>query len=104
MLKIVAIVWQSYYNMLLKASKDIKDFSVKVYSIRALENERQKLEDALKELDDADIVFFYRSNESVWEEIERKVKEGGVKGKIVCLGHDPSYWTLSNWSRTLRSL
>lgn len=96
MLKIVAIVWQSYYNMLLKASKDIKDFSVKVYSIRALENERQKLEDALKELDDADIVFFYRSNESVWEEIERKVKEGGIKGKIVCLGHDPSYWTLSN--------
>ncbi|GAB5046477.1 cobaltochelatase subunit CobN [Thermodesulfovibrio sp. TK110] len=96
MLKIIAVVWQSYYNMLLKASKDIKDFSVKVYSVRALENEREKLDNALRDVEDADILFFYRSNESVWEEIERKLKEGGIKGKIVCLGHDPSYWTLSN--------
>ncbi len=92
MLKIIAVVWQSYYNMLLKASKDIKDFSVKVYSVRALENEREKLDNALRDVEDADILFFYRSNESVWEEIERKLKECGIKGKIVCLGHDPSYW------------
>lgn len=39
MLKVLAIVWQSYYNMLFRASKNIKDFSVREYSTRALEME-----------------------------------------------------------------
>ncbi|GLI52455.1 hypothetical protein [Thermodesulfovibrio yellowstonii] len=39
MLKILAIVWQSYYNILHRASKNIKNFSVKVYSARVLDAE-----------------------------------------------------------------
>lgn len=96
MLKILAVVWQSYYNMLLKASKNINEFSLKVYSARVVENEPERLNSVLKEMEDADILFFYRSNESVWEEIEKKLKESSMKAKIVCLGHDPSYWMLSN--------
>lgn len=96
MINFLAIVWQSYYNMLLRASKNIKDFSVKVYSARVIEQEPQKLEEALKEIDKADIIFLYRSNETVWEEIERRLKENNINAKIVCLGHDPSYWSLSN--------
>lgn len=96
MLKILVVVWQSYYNMLLKASKNIKDFSVRVYSARVLENEPQKLDEVFKEIEETDILFLYRSTESVWEEIEKRIKEKKIKSKIVCLGHDPSYWMLSN--------
>ncbi|MDW7998635.1 MAG: cobaltochelatase subunit CobN [Thermodesulfovibrio sp.] len=96
MLKVLAVVWQSYYNILLRASKNIKDFAVKVYSVRVLEQNTQKLEEVFKEIEEADIIFLYRSNESVWEEIENKIKGKNIKAKIVCLGHDPSYFMLSN--------
>ncbi|GAB6182397.1 hypothetical protein JCM13991_01380 [Thermodesulfovibrio hydrogeniphilus] len=96
MLKILSIVWQSYYNMLYKVSKNINDFSVKVYSARILDSEPEKLDKILKEIEDSDIIFLYRSNEAIWESIEKKLKEEPAKAKIICLGHAPSYWTLSN--------
>jgi len=96
MLKILAIVWQSYYNILFKAAKNIKDFSVKVYSARVLDAEPQMLEEVFKDMEEAQIVFLYRSNEAIWEEIEKRIKTANIKAKVVCLGHDPSYWMLSN--------
>lgn len=96
MLKVLAIVWQSYYNILHRASKNIKDFSVKVYSARAVENQPQKLVQVFKEMEEAEIIFLYRSTETVWEEIEKHIKDINLRAKIVCLGHDPSYWMLSN--------
>jgi cobaltochelatase CobN len=44
MTKVVAVVWQSYYNMLFKASKNIKDLQLNVYSARTLDNKPEKLE------------------------------------------------------------
>jgi cobaltochelatase CobN len=96
MTKVVAVVWQSYYNMIFNASKNINELQINVYSARALDNKPEKLEKVLKEIKSAQLLFFYRSNESVWEEIERKIKETHLKAKVVCLGHDPSYWMLSN--------
>lgn len=96
MLKIVSIVWQSYYNAVLRASKSIKEFKIKVYSARVLDSKPERLDEVLKEIKDADILFLYRSTEPVWEEIEKTIKKEGLKAKIVCLGHDPSYWMLSN--------
>jgi cobaltochelatase CobN len=96
MTKVVAVVWQSYYNMIFNASKNINELQINVYSARALDNKPEKLEKVLKEIESAQLLFFYRSNESVWEEIERKIKETPLKAKVVCLGHDPSYWMLSN--------
>ncbi|MEN2994239.1 MAG: hypothetical protein ABDH19_02685 [Thermodesulfovibrio sp.] len=75
MLRVLAIVWQSYYNMFLRVSKNIKDFTLKVYSARALEQQLQKLDQVFTEMEDSDIIFLYRSNESVWEEIEKRIKE-----------------------------
>ncbi len=96
MLKILAIVWQSYYNIILRTSKNIKDLSLKVYSARVLDSEPQRLEEVFKEIEEAQIIFLYRSNETVWEEIEKRIKSEQTKAKVVCLGHDPSYWMLSN--------
>ena len=98
-MQILAIVWQSYYNGLLKAAKNIKEFEIKLYSARKLDLEPEKFEKVLKEMKSADILFFYRSSESFWDEIERRVKRGEFnKNKIVCIGYDPSYFLLSNVS------
>jgi len=96
-MKIIAIVWQSYYNMLLKASKRLKDIiDIKVYSARALESDPERLNRVLDELiNSADLVFLYRSIESFWDKVEGIIREKENKPKIVCLSHDPAYWTLS---------
>lgn len=96
MLKILAVIWQSYYNIVLQVSKNIKDLSLKVYSARVLDAEPERLEEVFKDMEEAEIIFLYRSNEAVWEEIEKRIKSEQTKAKVVCLGHDPSYWMLSN--------
>jgi len=95
-MKLLSITWQSYFNMLYRASKNIKEFELKVYSSRALQNDPDRLSTVMDEIESADILFLYRSNEPIWDEIERKIKDPSLKAKIVCLGHDPSYWRLSN--------
>lgn len=94
MLKITAVVWQSYYNVLFEASKSIEELKINIYSSRTLENDPTKLKELFLDLDDSDIVFVYRSSEPVWNEIDRKIST--LKSKIVYLGHDPSTFSLSN--------
>ncbi|MEW6607508.1 MAG: cobaltochelatase subunit CobN [bacterium] len=95
-MKIVSIMWQSYINMLVRASKNVKDFAeIKAYSSKRLEQEPEKIEAILNEMAKAHIIFLYRSTEGFWETIEGRLKELGKRVPIVCLGHDPSYWMLS---------
>ncbi len=94
-MKIVGVVWQSYYNIFLKASKNIKDFDINIYSARSIEAFPEKFDILLKDIKDADILFFYRSAEPFWEKLEKELKQD-IDAKIICLGHDPSYLLLSN--------
>ena len=95
-MKIVSIMWSSYVNMLVRASKNTDDIlQLSAYSSKALEQNPEKLDAALQEAANADIIFLYRSSEQFWESIEKRVKELGKNIPIVCCGHDPSYWTLS---------
>ena len=95
-MKIVSIMWQSYMNMLLRASRNVGDsIELKVYSTKRLEEEPEKIEAALKEAETADAILLYRSTESVWEMMEKRLQELGRKVPIVCVGHDPSLWMLS---------
>ncbi|MEJ5300264.1 MAG: cobaltochelatase subunit CobN [Thermodesulforhabdaceae bacterium] len=94
--KILAIVWQSYYNMLLKASKNLSNIlDIEVHSARVLDNNPERLDRVLDTIFDADLVFLYRSVESFWDRVEKLFRERQTKPKIVCLSHDPAYWTLS---------
>ncbi|MCD6489303.1 MAG: cobaltochelatase subunit CobN [Thermodesulfobacterium sp.] len=103
-MKIIAIVWQSYYNMLYKASKNLKNLiDIEVHSARALNLNYERFEEVLKDLEKTNLVFLYRSNEPIWEALEKEIKGKKLKVKIVCLGHDPSYWLLSNVSAEILS-
>jgi len=96
-MKVISIVWQSYYNMLYEVSKEIEEFLVKVYSARALDRDRERLAKVLEEIKEADLLFLYASSsEAIWEDIAKVIKKGDLKAKIVFLGHDPSYMALSN--------
>lgn len=99
MKKIIAVVWQSYYNMILRASKNLRGIlDLEVHSARSLDSDPERLDRVLDRLPYADLVFFYRSVESFWDRVEKLVREGSIKAKVLCLSHDPTYWTLSTVS------
>ncbi|MEW6619132.1 MAG: cobaltochelatase subunit CobN [bacterium] len=94
-MKILTIMWQSYLNMLVKASKHLNFVELKAYASRILEQEPERIERVLEEAAASDIILLYRSTEGFWETIEGRIKELGKRLPIVCVGHDPSYWMLS---------
>lgn len=96
-MKVVVICWQSYYNMFNKVSKKIKEFEIRVFSVRGLEKDPERGALALSEARGADILLVYRSSqESFWEILEREIREGQIRGKVVYLSNDPSFFSLSN--------
>lgn len=95
-MKIFAMMWDSHCGTLKRASKNLKEImDVMIYSSRRIEEEPEKMESALKEAKTADAILLYRSTESVWEMMEKRFQEIGKDVPIVCVGHDPSYWSLS---------
>lgn len=95
MKKITAIMWHTYANIMRQAKENVKDdLEVKVYSVRFLDEGKEELDDALKDIESSDLVFLYRSNaDAVWTDIEAALKN---KNKIViCLAQDPILWGLS---------
>jgi cobaltochelatase CobN len=94
MKKISTIMWNSYVPMLVKANGKI-GFDLKIFSARTLEENPAKIEEALKSLEEAELILLYRTNDLFWEGIEKKLKELGKRIPIVCLGNDPSLWMLS---------
>ncbi len=95
-MRLLSIMWDSHCSTLRRASKALEGIiDVKIYSSRRLEEDTEKMESALKEAETADAILLYRSTESVWEMMEKRLQEIGKNVPIVCVGHDPSYWSLS---------
>ncbi|NLA12469.1 MAG: cobaltochelatase subunit CobN [Firmicutes bacterium] len=95
MLKITAIVWQSHSTTVRQAGELLSEWcDLQVYSARYLDEGREDYDSALKDLAEADLVFFYRTaGEAIWDELENVVTE--MNKQVLCLGSDPSLWLLS---------
>ena len=95
-MKLLTIMWDSHCGTLKRASKNLEGvIDVMIYSSRRLEEEPEKIDSVLEEASSADAILLYRSTESVWEMMEKRLQEIGKNVPIVCVGHDPSYWALS---------
>ena len=95
MKKVTAILWHSHTTTMRRAKELVKDvLAVKVYSARFLDEGKEDLAAALADIDQADLIFFYRSAaETIWDELEETVKKLGKP--VVCVAHDPALWALS---------
>ncbi|MCQ1535800.1 cobaltochelatase subunit CobN [Methanosarcina sp. KYL-1] len=94
-MKIVSITWNSYIPPLLKAGKKL-GFEMEAYSSRALEEEPDKLETALKACETADLVLLYYTSGTFWDELSLKIETIKEKVPVVCTGHDAYFWTRSS--------
>jgi len=95
MKKITAILWHSHTTAMRRAKELVKDvIDMQVYSARFLDEGKEDLTAALVDIEQADLIFLYRSTtETIWGELEDAVKKLGKP--VVCVAHDPALWTLS---------
>ncbi|MDP2993294.1 MAG: cobaltochelatase subunit CobN, partial [Deltaproteobacteria bacterium] len=94
-MKIRSIMWNSHIPMLVRSARKLDFLDLKAFSSKTMENDPSRLEEALRELRDADIILLYRSSEGFWDTVEEQLKEIGQKVPIVCISYDPSFWYLS---------
>ena len=94
-MKIASIMWNSHLPLLVQAGAALDFAQCVFYSSREFEDEPERLDKALAAFADADLILLYRSSENFWAQAEERFRQIGEKVPIVCLGHDPSYWSLS---------
>ncbi|SES68896.1 cobaltochelatase CobN subunit [Methanococcoides vulcani] len=93
-MKIASIMWNSYIPVLARASEKL-GFELAAYATGVLEDDPQKMEEAVKACDEADVILLYHTDNFFWEELEEKLESIKDRVPVVCLGHDPAYWKLS---------
>lgn len=94
-MKIVSVMWNSHIPMLVRSAQKLDFLDLKAFSSKTLENDPSRMEEVLRELEDANIILLYRSSEGFWNGIENKLKKIGQKTPMVCISYDPSFWYLS---------
>jgi len=94
-MKVTAIIWSSYYPIFKAASQQQDLIDITVFSSKLLNQDKELFKKALISIKESKLLFFYRTSEDFWDEIEKQVRQLSDK-KIISLGYDQSYWSLSN--------
>ncbi|NPV61598.1 MAG: cobaltochelatase subunit CobN [Methanotrichaceae archaeon] len=93
-MRITCLVGNSYIPIIAKANKRL-GYDLALYSTQRLDDQPERLDDALKSCAESDLIFVHRGGDAIWDEIGPKLEEIGKHTPILCLGYDPSYWLLS---------
>ncbi|MEW6102236.1 MAG: cobaltochelatase subunit CobN [bacterium] len=94
-MKLGAITWATSTEMVAQASKKLDFVELKLFPADLLREYPEKIEEVLNELKGQDVVFLHRSTEGFWDQIEDRIREIRKEVPIICIGYDPSYWSLS---------
>ncbi|MDQ1312174.1 MAG: cobaltochelatase CobN, partial [Euryarchaeota archaeon] len=94
-MKLTCLVGNSYMQIISKACKRL-GFDLRLFSTQRLDDQPGLLEEAIKSMEQSDLIFTHRGSEALWDEIESKMSEIGKLTPTVCLGYDQSYWLNSS--------
>jgi cobaltochelatase CobN len=94
-MKIVSITWNSYIPTLLKAAGDL-GIELEAHYSKILEDNPEEAEKVLLECEHADAVFLYYISNPFWEEFYEKLEPLKTRVPVICVGSDPSSFTLSS--------
>lgn len=92
-MRTVAVMWDSLYPLMMSASggRDIR-----VFANRRVDASEEIYDQVVEEMKHADLILLYRTTHSFWETLVQEVPEGR---KVICVGQDPNFWSLSNVDR-----
>jgi len=94
-MKIVSITWNSYIPTLLKAADEL-GIELEAHYSKILEDNPEEAEKVLLACEHADAVFLYYISNPFWEEFYEKLEPLKTRVPVICVGSDPSSFTLSS--------
>lgn len=95
-MRVTGIVWSSHAQTLLKGAEQLDYIELNMFGSKDIARDESLLKQAFADAEKSDVVLLYRSADVFWEEVENHFK--GSDRTVICLSHDPSYWSLSNVS------
>ena len=91
-IKIVSIMWNSYLPTFLSAAQQGGGIELILFSNKEIENDGERLEAFLAAAKKADILFFYRTSDGFWAEVDARLDEIGAGKTIITTSFDPAEW------------
>ncbi|NLL95202.1 MAG: cobaltochelatase subunit CobN [Thermoplasmatales archaeon] len=94
-MRVVAVMWDSLSALMAPAAREA-GVDVVSYPIRALDGSDGLREEMFSAAMGADLVLLYRTTNPFWGEEEERLEAVARERKVICVGQNPMYWTLSN--------
>ncbi|MDD2835754.1 MAG: cobaltochelatase subunit CobN, partial [Methanothrix sp.] len=94
-MKLTCLVGNSYLQIIAKSCKRL-GLDLRLFSTQRLNDQPGLIDEAIKAMEQSDLIFTHRGSEALWDEIEPKMSEIKKHTPTVCLGYDQSYWLNSN--------
>ncbi|MDD4250157.1 MAG: cobaltochelatase subunit CobN, partial [Methanosarcina sp.] len=94
-MKIVSITWNSYIPTLLEAAEE-RGIELEAYYSKILEENPEETEKVLSACEHADAIFIYHVANPFWEEFYEKLEPLKTRIPVICVGSNPSSFTLSS--------
>ena len=94
-MKIVSVTWNSYIPTLLKAAEEL-GIELEAYYSKILEENPEETENVLAVCENADAIFIYHITNPFWEDFYKKLEPLKSRIPIICVGSNPSSFTLSS--------
>ena len=91
-LKMVSVMWGSYLPAFIQAAEEMPRLDLAIFSNKAIEEDSDELERFFKAADTADVILFYWTHDSFYEEIRARINEIHPDAAIVTISFDPSNW------------
>lgn len=96
-MKVTSVMWGSYAPVLKRAAQ-ITGIDCAVYPTRILEEDPDKLEEAVASMRTSDIILVYHTSDLFWERLDAELTTLRETIPVISLGPDPSYWALASVS------
>lgn len=84
-------MWDSLCPLMMSA---VGDRDCKIYANRRIDSSEEVFDQAVEDMRSAEMLLLYRTTHSFWERMVHEIEGMGDK-KIVCVGQNPEFWTLS---------
>jgi cobaltochelatase CobN len=94
-MRIVSITWNSYIPTLRKAAEEL-GIELDAHYSKILEDNPEEAEKVLSACEHADAIFLYYISNPLWEEFYEKLEPLKTRIPVICVGSDPSSFTLSS--------
>lgn len=90
-MKILGIMWPTYLPVF-KEAADGLDLHATLYSNKHIAQKPEELHALLTSMKEFDLLLFYRTGDSFWDDIDKELKNLCKKQPVIMVGSDPSVW------------